>query len=281
LLLSMIMKRLIITLLVFVSPLIAQQEATTVDGKRVFLYPNGTWKYALSIKDIKPVKIELLEIPEGAKGEIVCHTGYTLSYNEDHEQANWVAYELTKEEAEGKYKRTNKFIIDPSVSTGSATAQDYKKSGYDQGHLAPAADMAWSKTAMKESFYYSNMGPQEPSFNRDIWKKLEEQVREWAIEDKAVYVVTGPVLKDGLKTIGPNKVSVPEYYYKVILDYSLPGIKGIGFIMPNKGSKEPIKTYAVTIDSVERFTRLDFFSKLPDDQESIIECSLDTLGWFK
>ena len=198
-----------------------------------------------------------------------------------HEQANWVAYELTKKETRGKFKRTNKFIADSSISTGSATSQDYKKSGYDQGHLAPAADMAWSKTAMKESFYYSNMSPQLPSFNRDIWKKLEEHVRDWAVDDKAVYVVTGPVLTEGLSTIGPNKVSVPKYYYKVILDYTLPEIKGIGFIMPNAGSKKPLKTYAVTIDSVEKFTGIDFFYRLPDDQEGVIEESMDTGAWFK
>ncbi len=259
----------------------AQQEAVTVDGKRVILYKDGTWRYALTLAEIKPVKIDSLEMPWCSDGEIVCHAGYILSYNEEHEQANWVAYELTKKETRGKFKRTNKFIADSSISTGSATSQDYKKSGYDQGHLAPAADMAWSKTAMKESFYYSNMSPQLPSFNRDIWKKLEEHVRDWAVDDKAVYVVTGPVLTEGLSTIGPNKVSVPKYYYKVILDYTLPEIKGIGFIMPNAGSKKPLKTYAVTIDSVEKFTGIDFFYRLPDDQEGVIEESMDTGAWFK
>ena len=201
--------------------------------------------------------------------------------NEGHEQANWVAYELTVSETGGKFKRTNKFIEDPLVSTGSATSKDYKKSGYDQGHLAPAADMAWSEITMKESFYFSNMSPQEPSFNRGIWKKLEEYVRYWACDNETIYVVTGPVLTEGLPSIGPNKVSVPEYYYKVILDYTLPEIKGIGFIMPNAGSKESLKTYAVTIDSVEKVTGIDFFYRLPDDQEGIIESIFDAGAWFK
>lgn len=276
------MRKLLVVLLLIgsFSHLLAQQEAVTADGKRVILYENSTWRYALTLVDVRPVKIDSLEIP-GGNGEIVCHTGYTLSYNEEHEQANWVAYELTGKETDRKFKRTNKFIVDPNVSTGSATSKDYNNSGYDQGHLAPAADMAWSITTMKESFYYSNMSPQVPSFNRDIWKKLEEQVRDWAVEDKAVYVVTGPVLTEGLPTIGPNNVSVPKYYYKVVLDYTLPGIKGIGFIMPNAGSKEPLKTYAVTIDSVEKFTGLDFFYRLPNDQEAVIEMNLDIGAWFK
>ena len=192
-----------------------------------------------------------------------------------------MAYELTEKETEGKYKRTNKFIVDPDILTGSASSKDYKKSGYDQGHLAPAADMAWSKTVMKESFYYSNISPQEPSFNRGIWKKLEEHVRGWAIENNAIYVVTGPVLTDGLPTIGPNKVAVPKYYYKVILDYTLPEIKAIGFIMPNAGSSAPLQNYTVTVDSVEKFTGIDFFYRLPDDQEKIIESILDVGAWFK
>ncbi len=264
------------------SSLIAQQTATTDEGKKVILFEDGSWQYVVYFDDIKPAHIDSLEIPEiPMNAQVVVHAGYTLSYNEMHEQANWVAYELTEKETEGKYKRTNKFLVDPDISTGSATSKDYKKSGYDQGHLAPAADMGWSKTAMTESFYYSNMSPQEPSFNRGIWKKLEKQVRGWAIDNNAVYVVTGPVLTDGLPTIGPNKVSVPTYYYKVILDYTLPEIKAIGFIMPNAGSSEPLQSYTVTVDSVEKFTGIDFFYRLPDDQEKIIESIIDVGAWFK
>ena len=119
------------------------------------------------------------------------------------------------------------------ISTGSASLPDYKGSGYDRGHLAPAGDMKWSTTAMSESFYMSNMSPQEPSFNRGIWNRLESQVRRWAIDNGSVYIATGGVLTDGLKTLGSNSVSVPQYYFKVILDYQEPDIKGIGFIIPN------------------------------------------------
>ncbi len=229
---------------------------------------------------LKTVALYKLEIPKpNPKDYIISHTAYSLLYNEAHEQANWVAYELTKEETVKQYERSNKFVIDPKVLTGSANNNDYKGSGYDRGHLAPASDMGFSEISMKESFYYSNMSPQEASFNRGIWKKLEELVRTWAVENDKIYVVTGPILTSGLQTIGANKVSVPRYYYKVILDYTEPGIKGIGFILPNAASSSPLQNYAVSIDSVEKFSKIDFFPSLPDDQEKLIEKTLCLNCW--
>ncbi|MDP2089761.1 MAG: DNA/RNA non-specific endonuclease [Flavobacteriaceae bacterium] len=279
------MKRLILTLLllfIIQTLTFGQQEVKTTDGKTVLLYEDGSWLYADSVplNNIKLSIITKLEIPKtNLKGVIITHTGYSLLYNETHEQANWVAYDLTKEETNKLFDRTDKFIPDPKVKTGTANNKDYFGSGYDRGHLAPAADMAWSSTAMAESFYYSNMSPQTPSFNRGIWKKLEELVRTWAIENNTIYIVTGPVLTSGLQTIGANKVSVPTYFYKVILDYSEPSIKGIGFIIPNIGSVKPLQHFAVSIDSVEKFTEIDFFPLLPDDQEELIEKTLCIQCW--
>jgi endonuclease G len=194
--------------------------------------------------------------------DVVSHTGFSLFYDEKHEQARWVAYELTRAETVKSVERSNRFMNDPAIRTESASDEDYAKSGYDRGHLAPAADMSWSTTTMEESFYYSNMSPQNPGFNRGIWKKLETQVRNWASEHTSIYIVTGPVLSEGLTTIGPNKVSVPRYYYKVILDNEEPGRRGIGFILPNEPSKQSLSAFAVTIDSVEKCTGLDFFPEL-------------------
>lgn len=221
------------------------------------------------------------ELPKSKSTEqIIRHTGYTLSYSEANEQASWVAYRLTKEQLTAKkQKRTNKFIDDPSVKTGSATNADYARSGYDKGHLAPAADMGWSEETMAESFYFSNMSPQAPSFNRGIWKKLEEQVRQWAIDNEKLYVATGPVLSNDLERIGPSGVSVPRYYYKVILDYTEPQLKAIAFILPNQSCTVPIRHFAVSVDSVERFTGIDFFYKLPDDIEKRIEATVDPSLW--
>ena len=160
-----------------------------------------------------------LQIPAvKSSDEIVQHTAYTLSYNKQKRQANWVAYILTANEVNAAHVvRTNHFLPDPFVNTVSATDADYKGSGYDRGHLANAEDMSYSTTTMAESFYYSNISPQLPAFNRGVWKRLEELVRFWATRYDSIYIVTGPVLTNGLPTIGADKVSVPEYYYKVIL----------------------------------------------------------------
>jgi endonuclease G len=191
-----------------------------------------------------------------------------------------VAYELTKEETNKLYDRTDNFVPDPKIASGSANNNDYAGSGYDRGHLAPAADMGWSSTTMAESFYYSNMSPQLPGFNRGIWKKLEELVRKWAVEYNTIEIVTGPVLSPGLPTIGADKVSIPKYYYKVILDYTEPDLKGIGFILPNASSSAPLQSYAVTIDSVERFSGINFFPGLPDIQEETLENTLCKSCWL-
>lgn len=229
---------------------------------------------------VKITPIARLEIPMTEAGDIIIgHSGFSLLYNEEHEQACWVAYELTREEAAKVFDRTDKFIPDPKVTTLTANNKDYAGTGFDRGHLAPASDMGWSAEAMAESFYYSNMSPQVPGFNRGIWKKLEERVRTWAVENEVIYIVTGPVLTSGLNTIGANKVSVPEYYYKVILDYHEPEIKGIGFIFPNAKSNQPLHHFAVSIDSVEHFTGIDFFPALPDDQEDIIEKTICIPCW--
>lgn len=221
-----------------------------------------------------------LEIPAHTNQElIVCHTGYCLSYNEYYKLAKWVAYELTFEETQGVISRSDKFKPDPLIARNSASLEDYKKSGFDRGHLAPAADMKWSVQAMQESFYLSNMCPQDKSFNRGIWKKLEEQVREWAINNKSVYISTGPLLEPGLPTIGPNRIPIPKAFYKVILDYTQPEVKAIGFVIPNQGSSLPLTSFALSIDSIEKITNLDFFEKLPDVIENHIEQSVCVGCW--
>ncbi len=212
------------------------------------------------------------------ESQIVKHRGYTLKYNELHEQAEWVAYKLTAQEVFANMERTDDFRKDPKVETGSATLADYKYSGFDRGHLVPAADMEWSNTAMSHSFYLSNMSPQRAGFNRGIWKKLESLVRTWAVDNREVYVVTAGILEPNLKTIGANKVSVPDYFYKVILDYERPERKAIGFILPNRKSSN-IKSYAVTIDKVEQRTGIDFFHSLPDNIEDKLEGKVDINKW--
>jgi endonuclease G, mitochondrial len=148
-------------------------------------------------------------------GELVHHNYYSLSYNETAEQSNWVFYEINSNTTLGQVSRTDDFRSDEKISTNSATISDYKGSGFDRGHLAPAGDMSFNYTAMSKSFYMSNMSPQHPSFNRGIWKKLEGLVRSWGT-NSSIYVVTGPVLNSCNSYIGTNNVCVPNYFYKVI-----------------------------------------------------------------
>ena len=221
-----------------------------------------------------------LELPKFAPSDqIVHHSNYTLNYSELHEQAEWVAYTLSSSDVYGSVGRTNDFRADPKVKTGSASLSDYKGSGYDRGHLAPAGDMKSTYTAMSESFYMSNMSPQKPGFNRGIWKKLEGNVRNWASDNGEIYVVTGPILSGSYPSIGSNQVSIPNYYYKVILDYKEPEIKGIGFVLPHQKSSSSIQSFAVTIDEVERKTGIDFFHTLPDDVEEQIESDVTLNKW--
>ncbi len=245
----------------------------------------GVFAFDACMKYIRPeIKWSAAEIslPAYEPGnEIVKHLAYTLKYDEEYEQADWVAYELTAEEAQGTLLSGGSFVKDPLVSTGSARTTDYTNSGYSRGHLAPAGDMQWSKTALKESYYMSNVSPQKQDFNNGLWKELEEQVRTWAIENGAVLVVVGPVLREGLPTL-KNKgiVAIPEYFYKVIIDVREPDFKGVGYVFPSRESDQPLSDFVVTIDSVEALTGIDFFPDLPDSLESKIEASKSFTGLF-
>lgn len=216
----------------------------------------------------------------GKADTIIEREGYSLGYIEKHEQPAWVVYIITAEEVANRVaKRGNNFREDPMIPTGSATPQDYTRSGYDRGHLAPAADMAFSVKTMSESFYMSNMSPQAPQFNRGIWAKLERQIRHFATAEKRIVVVTGPILpKEKTVTIGANAVTVPEYYYKVIYDTSPPE-KMIGFILPNRGSRADLRTFVVTVDRVEELTGLDFFSTVPKEKQEQLEKTITIQNW--
>lgn len=223
-----------------------------------------------------------LEIPESTTKrpeQIITHAGYTVSYNPEWHIPNWVSYELTRDETEGKLDRSDDFEVDPKVKGVCPSNEDYKRSGYDRGHMAPAADMKWNSTVMKECFYYSNMCPQKHSLNAGRWKTLEEKVRDWAQQDSAIVIVCGPIVDKGYNTIGNARVAVPQRFFKVILAPFLKKPRAIGFIMKNEKEELPLSSYAVSVDRVEKITGLDFFSALPDDVENSIESSNSTYGW--
>jgi endonuclease G len=218
----------------------------------------------------------------GTDGTLLCRTGYLLAHDGDLKTPIWVAERLTKEKAlEKEAKRKDNFKADPNLTPGSrAELADYKGSGYDRGHMAPSADFGWSQEAMDESFLLSNMIPQSGPNNQQIWANLEAHVRDWAIARGTLYIYTGPIYYDDKaeKTIGKNKVGVPELLFKVIYD---PQAKeAIAFMLPN----EPIDTkdlplYIVPVRHIEYMTGLNFLSKLPRKEQNRIEKASPTEMW--
>lgn len=214
------------------------------------------------------------------KGEFVKHSYFSLCYSEAHEQALWVHYILTLGMViEKNCERSDNFRSDPKVNTLSAIPGDYKKSGYDRGHLCPAADMRFDCNAISETFFMSNMSPQVPAFNRGIWSRLEEQVRKWAETYDTIYVTTAGVLNNTCAgSIGHN-VAIPGYFYKALFRNTAEGGTCIAFLLPNKGSQSSLVEYVITVDSLENFTGIDFFSALPDSIEQAIEKESGVEKW--
>jgi endonuclease G, mitochondrial len=219
--------------------------------------------------------------------EIIKHKNYTLRYEEDYEVPAWVAYKLRGEYTKGIANRAgNQFIPDRKVKENSALTGDYSNTGYDRGHMLPAGDFKCCQELMNETFFMSNICPQVPDFNRGIWENIEERVRGWAVRDDEVFVVTGPVLRKDLPTIGRyNNVAVPEFFYKIVLFYQPKSGKtprAIAFLLPNEalfGKK--MNSYVVSVDEVEKKTGLDFFAKLPNDIQTKIEANSSWSDWTK
>lgn len=218
-------------------------------------------------------------LPTSTTGQIVHHQNYSLSYNEPYEQAEWVAYELKKSHLISTNHKRPYFEIDKAVKTGAASWRNYKNSGYDRGHLCPAGDRRFTKEAHDETFLTSNISPQEHQFNAGVWNRLEQKVRYWAKKNDGVFVVTGGILKKGLKTIGNENVAVPNQFYKVILDNTNGKIKMLAFLMDSKDSDLPLYKFVVSIDKVEALTGIDFFPELDDKIENRLEASSSYKSW--
>lgn len=220
---------------------------------------------------------EALETPKSRETDtrVMNRTGYTLSFNDEWLMPNWVAWRLTPERVQGKVKRSDAFTPDPHLPEKLRVEhRDYSRSGYDRGHMAPAADMKWDELAMQESFYMSNMCPQAPNLNKGDWKELEEACREWAEKHRTtIYIACGPIVKQGKrhKRIGQSyKVTVPDGFFKVVMKQGKQPA-AVGFIFPNDDCNAPLESYAVTVDSVETLTGIDFFHLVPDEKENALE----------
>lgn len=208
------------------------------------------------------------------------YTGFTVGFNPSMHQPNYVVWELRDNELDGTSTRKDaKFAQDTRID-GCATLDDYRRSGFDRGHLAPAADMKWNPAAMADCHFLTNISPQTHRLNNGPWNSLENRCRTWAKKFGRIIIVAGPVLSDRLRyTIGRSEVPVPDRFFKVILAPDENPPRGLAFIMSNNEAPEGIDRSVTTIRNVEEITGFDFFSILPDDQEKLAETSDNFLSW--
>lgn len=238
---------------------------------------------------LQKVKSEILDIGIPLvlpNEELITHSAMTLVYSIKHKQPKWVSHCITSDIINGNVSRTNDFRIDSLIQNGTAIEQDYflkflnKDStyeydgfGYDRGHMAPSADFRWSQKALSESYLYSNISPQVSELNREKWAELEGLLRGYIYLNPAsqLYVTTGPFLHDSLNAIerSRNKVSIPEKFFKVVLD--LKNKKAVGFVMYNQECLHDLSFYATSIDEIEKETGIDFFYQLDNDLEDLVE----------
>lgn len=216
-------------------------------------------------------------LPTTTTNAVYKHNTYTLSYAEEYEQAEWVAYFLDSEDIKFVNYKRPLFEVDDKVITSSAHWRNYKNSGYNKGHLLPAGDRRASIEEYEETFLTSNISPQKYKFNSGIWNRLEQKVRYWAGKYDGLYVVTAGVLTSDLETIGYENVAVPKYFYKVLLTNDR--TRMIGFLVPHKDSNKPLYEFVVSVDSIEKMTGIDFFPELEDTLESQLESNSSYKDW--
>jgi len=210
--------------------------------------------------------------------QLIEHSMFTLSYNEGYELSSFVAWQITPEQAKATGTFKEKYTGDPKVTTGTSEVKDYRNSGFILAQIAPPEDMFTSPDAVEETFLMSNVVPQKPAFNKYIWKVSENLIREWAKEGHTLYVIAGPVFTDApFGTFGDNKVSIVVRYFKAVLDVH--GERAIGFIYRNNMSSGTPKSFAVSVDELEKITGMDFFVALPDALEEKIESNSDLSKW--
>lgn len=194
----------------------------------------------------------------------LCRITYTVNHDNTRKTPIYSAELLLKEMFSGTNKRVNAFKADPDLSVGKrAELSDYNKA-YDRGHMTPFEDAKYKTAASLQTFYLSNMIPQNLYLNRGLWRSIENQTRKYAVANIAgVYVFTGPVYAGKINTIG-NGVAIPSSVYKVIINKNTR--QGVAYIVPNKNPKKGVKpdTYKVTISEVEKATGINFTPTLKD-----------------
>lgn len=222
--------------------------------------------------------------------QIIERKTYTVSYNKDTRHPNWSAWTLTRETAEGPYKRKDlgikgDYLEDEDNIKGRQRHADWKGTpGYDHGHMCPSGDNKGDLEAMRQTFYLSNMCVQKSELNQGTWENLESTCRSWAKKYGRIYIVCGPIFSTTpMRKIGDKeRLFVPDAFFKVVLRMEGEP-QALGFIYQNETPLEGdrLESHVVAVDEVEAITGLDFFSTLPDDLENTIEAHSEIRNWKK
>lgn len=216
-------------------------------------------------------------LPVGKSGQVVRREGYTVQYNSDCKVPHWVSYRMLDTDLVANVKRTDDFRPDPAITGPQASLADYRRSGYDRGHMARAGLFTRAKNVMSESFILSNIVPQDSYMNQSgAWRKLEDFEFQAVQKKKEVNIMTGPIVGPNDQRIGDGEVCVPEYIFKVLYQKG----SAIAFIIPNFRTSEAFTTYAVSVDDLEKVTGMDFLSELPDAEEKSVEESFNLSAWY-
>lgn len=220
----------------------------------------------------------------GSRGVFLCRKGYALAFDVTAKVPLWVVENLTRERSLIFDKgRRRPFTQDPDLPPGTSPRnEDFLGGLYDKGHMAPAEDSDWDAEASRETYYLSNVAPMVGrKLNRTLWKRLEEEVRNWAQCSNQLYVVTGPVLPADLaraQRIGPSRLVVPTHFYKVV--YQPATRRAAAFLVPNAEQVgKDFERFATSVDEVERRTGLDFLAALPDALEAEAEARVSSTPW--
>ena len=258
-------------------------EETTGDDNITIIGEPDTTSSLISDRDSQQeAGLEIPNLLSKVPHQLLKRIGYTASYNQSTKNANWVAWHLIKDHTDGPWSRDGiPYMVDEEVKGKRQELEDWDnlRLPVDHGHLCPAGDNKWSQKAMEQTFLLTNMSPQNSELNRGDWEKLESRCRGWANHYGDIYIVAGPIFyTNKYKTIGANRVGVPDAFFKVILCLNKKP-KAIGFIYPNVGDHHDMIDYVKTVDEVENITGIDFFYNLPDDIENQVEAVSNFNKW--
>lgn len=232
----------------------------------------GSWWLAILILWSGVVSSAQPFYPQGECTVGIEYAHYTLCYEPEHRQSSWAKHELTLEKINGSQKRTNDYRADLAIED-AVTENDYRGSGFDRGHLVPAADMKLNREMMSATFLMTNMSPQRSSFNSGVWARVESQIRKNVRAWGDAHVITAPWLTQGMDQISSG-VSVPTAYYKIAYFPHANVMKA--YWLENRGvsSSVSLDEFLISVDEIEVRTGFDFFSELPDDVEDSLESQI-------